>query len=87
LRPLGGAPRLGWFAVATPGRYRAARTPAEAWANHTGASVPLVPGLGPPDALREARRWAARADSALHRGDLEGFARAFDALKRVLATP
>ena len=36
---------------------------------------------------REARRLAARADSALARGDLQEFARLYEELRRVLAAP
>ena len=58
-----------------------------AWANLNGESAPVVPAPDLPEPLTEARRWAIRADSALRAGDLQGFARAFEALKRVLGTP
>jgi hypothetical protein len=83
----GGMPSVAWVDLARAGRLGAARTPATAWANLRGESVPLVPAPDLPDALTEARRWAARADSLLRSGDLEGFGRAFGALKRVLGTP
>ena len=82
-----GAPSLVWVQLARADRLGAARTPATAWANLRGESVPLVPAPDLPDPLSEARRWAARADSLLRAGDLEGFGRAFGALKRVLGTP
>jgi hypothetical protein len=82
-----GAASVGWVNVASGERLGAARTPAAAWANLLGESVPTVPGSEVPDRLEQARRWATLADSALRAGDLERFARAFEALKRVLATP
>ena len=82
-----GVPSVVWVDLARADRLGAARTPATAWANLRGESVPLVPAPDLPDALTEARRWAARADSLLRAGDLEGFGRAFGALKRVLGTP
>jgi hypothetical protein len=84
--PKGGAV-VGWVNVGAGDRIGAARTPAAAWANLLGESAPLVPGPEVPDRLQEARRWATLADSALRAGDLERFGRAFEALKRVLATP
>ena len=82
-----GVPALAWVDLARGERLGAARTPATALANLRGESAPVVPAPDLPDPLREARRWAARADSALRSGDLEGFARAFQALKQVLGTP
>lgn len=82
-----GAPTVAWVEVAEGDRLGAARTPASAVANLRGESAPLVPAPDLPDPLAEARRWAARADSLLRVGDLEGFGRAFGALKRVLGTP
>lgn len=82
-----GMPAFVWVELARGERLGAARTPATALANLRGESAPVVPAPDLPDPLREARRWAARADSALRSGDLEGFARAFQALKQVLGTP
>jgi len=82
-----GAAVVGWVNVGAGDRIGAARTPAAAWANLLGESTPIVPGPELPDRLHEARRWATLADSALRAGDLEGFGRAFEALKRVLAAP
>lgn len=82
-----GLPKLAWVDLARGERLGAARTPATAWANLRGESAPLVPAPDLPDPLTEARHWAARADSLLRAGDLEGFGRAFGALKRVLGTP
>lgn len=82
-----GIPAMVWVNLARGDRLGAARTPETALANLRGESAPVVPAPDLPDALHEARRWAARADSALRSGDLEGFARAFEALKRILGTP
>ena len=82
-----GIPTLAWVDLARGERLGAARTPATAWANLRGESAPLVPAPDLPDPLAEARHWAAQADSLLRAGDLEGFGRAFGALKRVLGTP
>jgi hypothetical protein len=86
VRP-GGGIAVGWVNLAGAGRLGAARTPAAAWANLLGESAPLVPDPEDPDRMVEARRWAARADSALRAGDLAAFGRAFEALKQVLGTP
>lgn len=86
VRP-GGGIALGWVNIAGAGRLGAARTPGTAWANLQGVSAPLVPDPDVPDRITEARRWAARADSALRAGDLERFGHAFEALRQVLGTP
>lgn len=82
-----GAPSVAWVEVGQGDRLGAARTPATALTNLHGESAPVVPAPDLPDALSEARRWTARADSALRAGDLQAFGRAFEALKRVLGTP
>ena len=82
-----GVPTVAWVELAQGDRLGAARTPGAALANLLGESAPLVPEPETPDRIVEARRWAARADSALRAGDLEGFGRAFEALRRVLGTP
>jgi hypothetical protein len=82
-----GAPVVGWVELARGDRLGAARSPASAWANLNGESAPVVPAPDLPEPIAEARRWAVRADSALRAGDLQGFGRAFEALKRVLGTP
>jgi hypothetical protein len=52
-------------------------------------SAPLEDPQGPQDAemLRKAREWLARADSAMARGDLTAFGRAFEALRALLRDP
>lgn len=82
-----GSPTVAWVEVAEGEKLGAAHTPAAALANLRGESAPVVPDPGSFDRLHEARRWAAIADSALRAGDLQGFGHAFEALKRVLATP
>lgn len=71
-------------AVARGDRIGAGRTWDEAWSSLEGEGASRsVPG-GPLGALEEARRWASEADSALRRGDLVGFAKAFAALREAL---
>jgi hypothetical protein len=82
-----GAPTMAWMNLARGEKLGAARTPATALANLRGESAPVVPSPDDAEPLTEARRWAMRADSALRAGDLQGFGRAFEALKRVLGTP
>jgi hypothetical protein len=86
-----------WYAVGTAGRITipyvalaqgshlgAGRSFAGGWDNLRGAGAPLPPGVGPLTPLEEARRWMARADSALRVGDWEGFGRAYGALRQAL---
>jgi len=86
-----------WYAVGSAGRITipyvalaqgnhlgAGRSFAEGWENLRGTGAPLPPGAGPLTPLEEARRWMARADSALRVGDWEGFGRAYGALRQAL---
>jgi len=77
--------RLAWVSVAAGERLGAGRSFAEAWENLRGGTVPAPAGQGGAS-IDAARRWVRAADQALRRGDLQGFARAFDALKAVLET-
>ncbi len=79
----GRRPALVWVSVATGSRLGAGRDLAEAWRNLGGLDAPLPPGLGG-TRLDEARRWLARADSALRAGDWAAFGRAFEALRSTL---
>jgi hypothetical protein len=79
----GQRPALVWVSVATPDRLGAGRGVEEAWRNLGGLDAPLPLGLGG-SRLDEARRWLARADSALRAGDWAGFGRAFEALRVTL---
>lgn len=68
-------------------RVTAARDPGAAWADLLGdVTGPLPAETAEGDAVRwqKAREWMARADSALARGDLTAFGRAFEALRKVL---
>jgi len=71
-------------AVARGDRIGAGRTWAEAWGSLEGDGVSRSVPAGPLGALEVARRWASEADSALRRGDLVGFAKAFAALREAL---
>jgi hypothetical protein len=99
LLPGEGAPMAyqAWYAVGPAGRITipyvalaqgshlgAGRSFAEGWDNLRGVGAPLPPGAGPVTPLEEARRWMARADSALRVGDWEGFGRAYGALRQAL---
>lgn len=81
--------RVTALAVATSAsdQYSAGRAPALAWTEVLGApgasATGALPGLAVED-WRQAREWMARADSALSRGDLVAFGRAFEALRRLL---
>lgn len=74
-------PQLAWVSVAAGERLGAGRSFVEAWENLRGRTVPGVPGAGR-GSLEDARRWVRAADEALRRGDLAGFARAFEALRQ-----
>ena len=79
-----GRPVLVWLSLALPDRLAAGRDAQEAFENLAGTGVPAPfssPGRSPID---EARRWMHIADSALRRGDLEAFARAWDGLRSTL---
>ncbi len=79
----GQRPRLIWLSIAAGSRLGAGRDLEEAWRNLGGLDAPLPPGLGG-TRLDEARRWLARADSALRAGDWAAFGRAFEALRNTL---
>jgi hypothetical protein len=81
----GQRPSLLWVSVAAGARLGAGRTLEEAWRNLGGLDAPLPPGLGG-TRLDEARRWLARADSALRAGDWAAFGRAFEALRATLGS-
>ncbi|MEO8451575.1 MAG: UPF0182 family protein [Gemmatimonadota bacterium] len=60
------------------------RTNAEAWRNLRGDVGPAPVGREVASRLADARRWLERADSALKRGDLLEFGRAFAYLRELL---
>jgi hypothetical protein len=82
----GRSPSLVWLSVASPGRGGAGHDLIEAWQNMLGITAPLVAAAGRAHQLEEARRLVVAADSALRRGDLPAFGRAFEALRRLLNT-
>lgn len=58
-----------------------------AWDNLRGERAAFPVSLGEQIRLRQAREWLLRADSAMRRGDLPGFGRAFEALRAILDRP
>ncbi|MEP6571281.1 MAG: UPF0182 family protein [Gemmatimonadota bacterium] len=83
----GADPQLVWVSVAIGDRRGAGHSLHEAWQNLRGLTAPLVAAAGTAGMLEEAQRYLASADSALRKGDLAAFARAFDALKKALQPP
>ncbi len=79
-------PVLLWLATAVGDRVGGGRLPIDAWHAATGPGTPAAPA-GPSNSaiIAEARRWLRLADSALARGDLTAFGRAFEALRAILA--
>ncbi len=84
--PRRGAPTLLWIATGLGDRVGGGRTPAEAWRAASEPDRNTDPRT-PTDAtaLELSRQWLQRADSALHRGDMTAFGRAFEELRRALA--
>jgi hypothetical protein len=80
----GGAPAMVLVTVANGERLGAGRSFAEAWSSSLGELSGLLRLSDDSAARVEALRWLREADSALRRGDLVGFGRAFAALKSVL---
>jgi hypothetical protein len=80
----GQQPALVWVSVGLADRRGAGHDLDEAWQNLLGVSAPLIAAAERGAILQEARRLLLAAEAALRRGDLEGFARAFDALRRTL---
>jgi hypothetical protein len=82
-----GAVSLLWVGTAWPAGIGGARRPETAWqgrgrADSAGSAPgPRVDALGQLEAIRT---WMARADSALARGDLTAFGRAWEALRGLL---
>lgn len=85
LAPPAEGPAPLWVATALGAETAGGRTAAVAW---TAALHPAArTAVAPPDLgvqLIEARLWMARADSALKRGDLTAFGRAFEELRKTL---
>lgn len=83
----GTAPAVLWVNVAVGDRLGAGRDVEESWQNLLGLSAPTIDPGERGAMLFEARRHMLTAEAALKRGDLEAFARAWEALKRVLRAP
>ncbi|TFH55467.1 MAG: hypothetical protein E4G90_11615, partial [Gemmatimonadales bacterium] len=76
--------RLVGVAIALGNRIGMGRTLLDAQRQVSADGVEVTPGPGESDRWFEARRWLQVADSALARGDLVTFGRAFAALRRAL---
>lgn len=81
-----GPPRLLWLGVASDRGVSGGRAGSMQWEGQSGGgSAPaLTPQLVEVGRLNAARSWLLRADSALARGDLTAFGRAWESLKHLL---
>jgi uncharacterized membrane protein (UPF0182 family) len=80
-----GTTALMWMATALGDRLGGARQPADAWRSVTTTSAAATPeSPAATTIVTNARTWMERADSALHRGDMTAFGRAFEELRRTL---
>jgi uncharacterized protein len=80
-------PAMVWVSLAIGDRRGAGHDLEEAWQNLLGLSAPIIAAGERGSALFEARRYLQAAEAALRRGDLEGFGRAWEALKRTIRAP
>lgn len=80
-------PSTVWVSLAVTDRRGAGHDLEEAWQNLLGLSAPVISAGERGSRIFEARRYMEEADNALRRGDLEGFARAWEGLKRTLRAP
>jgi uncharacterized protein len=76
-----------WVSLAIADRRGAGHDLEEAWQNLLGLSAPVISAGERGTRIFEARRYLEDADNALRRGDLEGFGRAWEGLKRTLRAP
>ncbi len=86
--PKVGAPALLWVSTELGDRVGGGRTVAEAWRSVT--ELDRAAAAHRPDEsviLESARRAVQRADTALRRGDMTAFGRAFEDLRRALQRP
>ncbi|MDX2119864.1 MAG: hypothetical protein SF070_02255, partial [Gemmatimonadota bacterium] len=83
----GAEPVLKWVSLAVTDRRGAGHDFEEAWQNLLGLSAPIISAGARGTQLLEARRFLDAAEAALARGDLEGFGRAWEGLKRTLRSP
>ena len=83
-----GAPALLWVSTELGDRVGGGRTVAEAWRSVTETDYAAAPHHPEESAILEsARRAVQRADTALRRGDMTAFGRAFEDLRRALQRP
>ncbi len=86
-----GPPTLVWIATARGNRLGGARDATEAWASLTvSATGDTTAARSGPDTdarLAALRTWIMRADSALVRGDLTAFGRAWEAVRGLISDP
>ncbi|HWA57424.1 MAG TPA: UPF0182 family protein [Gemmatimonadales bacterium] len=80
-------PVMLWVSLAIADRRGAGHDLEEAWQNLLGLSAPVISAGERGTRIFEARRYLEDADNALRRGDLEGFGRAWEGLKRTLRAP
>ncbi len=80
-------PTTVWVSLAITDRRGAGHDLDEAWQNLLGLSAPVISAGERGTRIFEARRYLEDADNALRRGDLEGFGRAWEGLKRTLRAP
>jgi Uncharacterised protein family (UPF0182) len=76
-----------WVSLGVTDRRGAGHDLEEAWQNLLGLSAPIISAGERGTRLFEARRYLEDAEGALRRGDLEGFGRAWESLKRTLRAP
>ncbi len=81
----GQEPKLAWLAIATADRHGGGRDVELALARMLAADTTSTSGLVDwRGRFREARTWLMQGDSALGRGDLTAFGRAWEALRRLI---
>lgn len=80
-------PVMLWVSLAIADRRGAGHDLEEAWQNLLGLNAPVISAGERGTRIFEARRYLEDADNALRRGDLEGFGRAWEGLKRTLRAP
>jgi hypothetical protein len=83
----GGQGTLVALNLALAGRLGTGADRAGAWDNLRGERAAFPVSLGEQIRLHQAREWLLLADSAMRRGDLAGFGRAFEALRAILDRP
>jgi hypothetical protein len=84
-----GDPALLWVATARGPLIGGGRSPAEAWSSlgQADSGARPVTSFDLAARMEAVRGWISRADSALLRGDLTAFARAWEAIRGLLLQP